>query len=109
MTALFPEMLPVRKTSSVKLDATDDEGNTAVHHLVTSLEYGTFDNTSILEILYNAGASLKIRNRDDMTPLDLALAVCAVKLTRGIQKLLGVPKSKWVCEQINWKYFVERE
>ena len=89
-------MLPVKKTSAVKLDATDDEGNTAVHHLVTSLEYGTFDNTTILEILHNAGASLKLRNSDGMTPLDLALAVCAEKLAKGIQKLLGIPKFRWV-------------
>ena len=43
-------MIAVKKTSSVKLDATDSDGNTAVHHLVTSLEYGTFENTAILKV-----------------------------------------------------------
>ena len=47
---LFPEVIPIKNTSEVKLDATDNEGNTAVHHLVTSLEYGTFDNTVILKV-----------------------------------------------------------
>ena len=47
---LFPEMVTVKKTSSVKLDAVDSDGNSAVHHLVKSLEYGTFENTLILKV-----------------------------------------------------------
>ena len=43
-------MLAVKKTSSVKLDAVDSDGNSAVHHLVKSLEYGTFENTLILKV-----------------------------------------------------------
>ncbi len=89
-------MLPVEKTSAVKLDATDDKGNTAVHHLAQSLEYGTFDNTTLLKVLHEAGASLKIKNNDGLTPLELALENCAEKLAKGLQSLLGIPEEKWV-------------
>ncbi len=93
---LFPERLPSQKTSAVWLDATDYEGNTAVHHLVRPLEFGTFNNTTLLKILHDAGASLTIKNADGKTPLDLALECCAKKLAQGIQSLLGVPESQWV-------------
>ena len=43
-------MLAVKKTSAVKLDAVDSDGNSAVHHLGKSLEYGTFENTLILKV-----------------------------------------------------------
>ena len=51
--------------------------------------------------LHDAGASLKMKNKDGATPLDLALQLGAERLAKGFQTLLEIPENKWVRKYIN--------
>ena len=87
---------PVKKTSSVNLNATDGRGWTALHYAAAPLELGAFDNDELVFVLGKAGAKLDIRNADGKTPLDLALANCAPKVVAMLQTLMGVDKKHQV-------------
>ena len=88
--------VPVKKTSSVNLNATDNRGWTALHYAAAPLELGTFDNDELVFVLGKAGAKLDIRNSAGETPLDLALANCAPRVAAMLQTLMGVDKKHQV-------------
>lgn len=82
------------KTSDVNLNATDNQGWTAVHHTVCPLELGTFDNKEILTVLANCNADIQKKDRAGLSPLDHALIRGACKLAALLQKLSNVPEDK---------------
>lgn len=84
----------VEKTSAVDLKAVDENGWTVIHHLVSPLEFGTYDDEEILYILAKAGAPLETANKQGETPLKLALRIGAQMLSARIQSLLGVEPDK---------------
>ena len=86
---------PFKKTSNIKLNATDHSGWTAIHYLVEPLEYGTYDNVHILKVLAENGANIEAKLPNGSTPLTMALDG-APKLAAGLQRLLKtkVPVSK---------------
>ncbi|XP_064602038.1 poly [ADP-ribose] polymerase tankyrase-like isoform X2 [Liolophura sinensis] len=84
----------VEKTSTINLSATDRQGWTAIHHLVCPLELGTYDNEEILYVLAKAGAPLLQKDSAGLTPLDHALIRGAPRITRMLQELTGVDKTK---------------
>ena len=86
----------VEKTSDVNLDATDSQGWTVIHHIVSPLEYGTYDNQELLYVLYKAGASLGTKDAAGLTPLNRALICGAVKLAEMLQRLQNVEPDKMV-------------
>ena len=86
----------VEKTSDVNLDAADLQGWTVIHHLVSPLEYGTFDNEELLYVLYKVGASLNEKDAAGLTPLNRALICGAVKLAQMLQRLQNVEPDKQV-------------
>lgn len=55
------------------VDLKDSEGDTAVHHCVQTSEFGSFENTQILEALHKMGFSLNEKNNHGVTPFDLSL------------------------------------
>ncbi|XP_052057851.1 poly [ADP-ribose] polymerase tankyrase-like isoform X2 [Mytilus californianus] len=88
------EFETVEKTSDVRLNATDSQGWTAVHHLVCPLDYGTFDNEEILFVLAKVGADIQTKDNAGLSPLDHALIRGATQLARRLQILSGVENSK---------------
>lgn len=82
------------KTSDVNLNATDNQGWTAVHHTVCPLELGTFDNKEILTVLANCNADIQKKDNAGLSPLDHALIRGACKLAALLQKLSNVPEDK---------------
>ena len=93
---LSDEYPVVEKTSDVNLNAADSQGWTVIHHLVSPLEYGTFDNEELLYVLFKAGASLNEKDAAGLTPLNRALICGAVKLSQMLQRLQGIEPDKQV-------------
>ena len=78
------------------MNATDTQGWTAIHHLVAPLEFGTFDEVDMLNILVGAGADHDKKDNAGLTPLDHALIKGASKLAAELQNLAKVEKDKQV-------------
>ncbi|XP_066280586.1 poly [ADP-ribose] polymerase tankyrase-like isoform X1 [Branchiostoma lanceolatum] len=72
------------------LGAMDNKGWTVVHHLVQPMEYGSYENVEILELLHKEGAPLDVKDKAGKTPLDYALGLGYMKLAEAINRLLGV-------------------
>jgi len=47
-------------TNGLIVDLQDSDGNTAVHHCVQSAEFGSFENTDILDHLHKMGFDLNV-------------------------------------------------
>jgi hypothetical protein len=86
----------VEKTSNVDLTVTDKFGWTVIHHLVSPLDYGTFDDEEILYVLAKAGAPLVTESKRGETPLKMALRIGAKKVASRLQALLNVEEDKKV-------------
>ncbi|XP_078315747.1 poly [ADP-ribose] polymerase tankyrase-like isoform X2 [Crassostrea virginica] len=84
----------ITRTSDVNVNATDNEGWTAVHHTVCPLDVGTFDNQEILSVLANCEADIQKKDHAGLSPLDHALIRGACKLAALLQKLSGVEEDK---------------
>ena len=84
------------KQSDVSVMESDQQGWTVIHHLVSPIEYGTYDNVHLLKILVDAGAPLQQKDNAGLTPLDYALLRGATQLAKAMQKLLGKDKKTWV-------------
>ncbi len=82
--------------SAIDLTAVDSQGWSILHHVVSPMNYGTYDNVMLLKMLINAGAPLQQQDNAGLTPLDYALIRGAPKLAKAIQKLLGRKKEEWV-------------
>ena len=89
----FPK---IYKTSKINLKAQDQNGKTVLHHLVCSLDFGSYDNVEILKLLVTGGASLQEADDDGKLPLDYAISNGATKLVKAMQKLMGKKKNEWV-------------
>ncbi|XP_078675989.1 poly [ADP-ribose] polymerase tankyrase-like isoform X2 [Branchiostoma floridae x Branchiostoma belcheri] len=72
------------------LGAMDNKGWTVVHHLVQPMEYGSFENVEILELLHKEGAPLDVKDKAGKTPLDYAQGLGYMKLVETLHKLLGM-------------------
>ncbi|XP_078592750.1 poly [ADP-ribose] polymerase tankyrase-like isoform X2 [Branchiostoma floridae x Branchiostoma japonicum] len=91
------------------LGAMDNKGWTVVHHLVQPMEYGSYENVEILELLHKEGAPLAVKDKAGKTPLDYAHALGYMKLTEALNRLLGttsimtrVPKSTDWDDGLTW-------
>lgn len=89
------------------LAATDKFGWTVIHHLVSPLDYGTFDNEEMLYVLAKAGAPLDTENKQGETPLKMALRIGALKIARRLQGLLNLAADKLVCKFQCTVYYVK--
>ncbi|XP_046544640.1 poly [ADP-ribose] polymerase tankyrase-like [Haliotis rubra] len=81
---------PFKNLSKVNLNTVDKNGWTVIHHAVCPLGHGTFDNDEIVFILAKAGTKLNVKNKDEDSPLDLALKNGAFKIARMLQKLENI-------------------
>ena len=83
-------------TSTVNVNAVDHAGRTALHHLLTTLPSGSYEDVHILKMLSDAKASLDVKDKEGRSLVDLALERKAVMMAKGLQSLMGVPKAEWV-------------
>ncbi|XP_071081128.1 poly [ADP-ribose] polymerase tankyrase-like [Haliotis cracherodii] len=93
-SSLARKVKMVEKTSSVDLDATDNQGWTVIHHLVSPLELGTFDQVELLCTLAHTGAILDKKDNAGLSPLDYALIRGAPNIAAQLQKLLKSEKEE---------------
>ena len=93
---IFLDYKKFERKSTVELDRKDQQGWSAVHHLVCPLEYGTYDNVQLLALLHAAGANITAADSAGLTPLDYAFIRGAPRLVKAIQKLMGREKADWV-------------
>ncbi|KAK3092730.1 hypothetical protein FSP39_006660 [Pinctada imbricata] len=84
----------IEKTSHVNVNATDTQGWTVLHHLVSPLDVGTFDNVELLNILVKVGADHQKKDNAGLSPLSHALIKGAVRLAQELQTLANVEKDK---------------
>ncbi|XP_052272329.1 poly [ADP-ribose] polymerase tankyrase-like isoform X2 [Dreissena polymorpha] len=85
----------VEKTSNLNLDAQDKAGWSVVHHLVSPLVYGSYDNEELLYILHKAGASITLENKHGDTPLAQAIKSGGTpRLSKRLQDILGIEADK---------------
>ena len=85
------------KVSDVDLGASDVQGWTVIHHVVSPMAIGTYDNVLILKLLVDAGADINAKDKAGLAPLDYALIRGAPKLAKALQTLMEKPQDKWVC------------
>lgn len=65
LLTLFPFFLAqVSIETGLLLDVQDDEGKTALHYVVTPLNFGSYENTDLLRFLVEAGARIDIKDKD---------------------------------------------
>jgi ankyrin repeat protein len=72
------------------VDLKDAEGNTAVHHCVQTSEFGSFENTQILEALHKMGFNLNVKNNQGVTPFDLSLGQSSGRMGNKLMELSNV-------------------
>jgi ankyrin repeat protein len=70
------------------LKATDAQGMTVIHHLVFSNDFGSFENTRLLEVLLDAGADVNAKDAIGKMALDYATARGAARLAAHLQKAM---------------------
>ncbi len=58
-----------RHAKKSNLNVQDAEGKTAVHMVVSPLEFGSYENVEILELLANHGADLNIKDNNGKTAM----------------------------------------
>lgn len=72
-----------------------------MHHLVSPLDYGTFDDEEVLFVLAKVGAPLNTENKQGETPLKMALRIGAKSMATRLQTLLDVDADKQVsCDTV---------
>ena len=84
------------KDSDVDIDAVDNKGRSALHHLIEAIPYATYEDVEILKLLSNAGAELNVKDKMGFTPCDLALKKGGLTLVKALQTLKGGPPDKLV-------------
>ena len=84
--------------SDVNLRARDSQGWSVLHHLVSPIDFGTYDSVAMLKILYDLGGDvlLKMQDKAGLTAVDYSLIKGAPRLSRALQRLLGIDEDKWV-------------
>jgi ankyrin repeat protein len=58
-----------RSNKKSNLNVQDSNGKTAVHLVVSPLEYGSYENVEILELLASHGADLNVKDSNGKTPM----------------------------------------
>jgi hypothetical protein len=69
----------------------DNEGKNAIHHVVNSHSYGSFENTKILEALAKSqiGFDLQLKDKFGQTPLDYANHQKSGVMSQALSSLIG--------------------
>ena len=86
----------MQKTSAANLEAKDNNKWTVTHHLVSPMNYGTYDNEEIFYVLNKVGTPLATENGKGETPLKMALKIGAVKLAARLDGKQGEDAEKKV-------------
>lgn len=66
------KLLLERSSKKSNLNVKDSNGKTAVHLVVSPVEYGSYENVEILELLAKHGADLNVKDSNGKTPMHYA-------------------------------------
>ncbi|XP_022093032.1 tankyrase-like protein [Acanthaster planci] len=75
--------------SSLDVNAVDSLGRTAIHHLMKTCDYGTYENVEMLEMMAGVGANLSEQDQNGKTPMDYTIETGSRKMATALQKLTG--------------------
>ena len=71
---LIQFLLDSKDTHKLDLNFKDARGWTVMHYCVQPLDFGSYENTTLLGKLHNAGFKYNGTDKEGKTPLDLALS-----------------------------------
>lgn len=75
----------------IAITAIDKYGRCAVHYMVSTCEYGTYENEEILSFFAKCKVPLDSKDSSGKTILDYAKELRLEKLLKGVQKALNMP------------------
>lgn len=76
-----------RSNKKSNLNVQDSNGKTAVHLVVSPLEYGSYENVEILELLASHGADLNVKDSNGKTPMYYACLQDSGKMASALKRL----------------------
>eukprot|EP01125_Pyxidicula_operculata_P008837 TRINITY_DN292_c0_g1_i1.p1 TRINITY_DN292_c0_g1~~TRINITY_DN292_c0_g1_i1.p1 ORF type:complete len:2964 (-),score=944.30 TRINITY_DN292_c0_g1_i1:25-8748(-) len=84
-------LLILKKSKGLKLNAKDNKGKTVIHHLVNPMDYGSYENETLLRKLVEWGADVNIEDNAKKSPLFYASQQDSGKLSAALKELGAKP------------------
>uniref|UniRef100_A0A516AGX8 Poly [ADP-ribose] polymerase n=1 Tax=Crypthecodinium cohnii TaxID=2866 RepID=A0A516AGX8_CRYCO len=81
------------KGPATVLKAADKQGCTAIHHCISPLPFGSFENTEMLAMLIKAGVPTEAKNKAGKTALDLAKVQSSGRMLQCLKDNGAAPAS----------------
>ncbi len=79
------------KSESLNVNKQDSEGKTCLHYVVNPVEYGSFENVALLELLVSKGADINIKDKKNHPPLYYAHMQDSKRLYQALLRLGAAP------------------
>ncbi|EAS02069.2 WGR domain protein (macronuclear) [Tetrahymena thermophila SB210] len=76
----------VLQTKKFDVKHVDNQGKNAVHYVVNPVEFGSYENTEILELLHNAKIDFNVKDKDGNTAMFYALQQDSKKMAESLKK-----------------------
>ena len=76
----------------------DSSGRTAIHHIIKTGSFGTFENEALLELLFKLDAKVTVQDKQGKKPLDYTMETRSRKMAVALQRLQGIKEANWVSE-----------
>ncbi|XP_033624396.1 poly [ADP-ribose] polymerase tankyrase-like [Asterias rubens] len=83
-------------TSNLDLNAVDSSKQTAIHHMMKTNIFGTYENDELLELLVMLDAKVTLQDKQGKTPLDYTMETRSRKMAIALQRLQGIKEANWV-------------
>ena len=88
-------------TSNLDLNAVDSSKQTAIHHMMKTNIFGTYENDELLELLVMLDAKVTLQDKQGKTPLDYTMETRSRKMAIALQRLQGIKEANWVTNTIS--------
>jgi ankyrin repeat protein len=96
-------------TKQVKINAVDENGWSAVHHVINPTNFGSYENEAILKILHENGADIDLKDSNGRSPLYYASLQDSKTLFNALMNLgaKSLPKTplRYVTLEMNIQTF----
>ncbi|KAL4491479.1 hypothetical protein ABPG72_008135 [Tetrahymena utriculariae] len=85
----------ILQTKKFDVKHIDNKGKNAVHYTVNPVEFGSYENTEILDLLHNAKIDFNVKDKEGNTAIFYALQQDSKKMAEALKKYnVEVPKEK---------------